>query len=56
MLAAMAASEGASLPAAGRGVREAAGAAAGSATLSAIPSGRVPGEPAGRDLVLLSWE
>lgn len=56
MLAAVAATAGASLPPAGRGTTEARGAVADSATLSAIPAGRVSGEPAGRDLVLLSWE
>lgn len=56
VLAAVAATAGTNVPASGRGAPEAARAAAGSATLSVIPADRVPGEPEGRGLVLLSWE
>jgi hypothetical protein len=56
MLAAVAETAGANLPAAERGAPEATSAAAESATLSAIPAGREPAEPDGRALVLLSWE
>lgn len=56
MLAAVAATASANLPPAGRRFSEATSAVADSATASALLTGRVPGEPDGRDLVLLSWE
>lgn len=56
MLAAVATTADANLTTAVCGAPGAASAVAESATRSAISAGRVPGEPDGRDLVLLSWE